>query len=58
MKPTDLKLEKLDESVIRRIYMQMIDEHGEIGGPDIWFNTVMYFLEHKGYEIAAPEQGE
>ena len=51
MKPTELKLEKFDDSMIRKIYMHRLDETWTVGGPDMWFDVIMRFLEYKGYEI-------
>ena len=51
MKPTEVELEKFDESVIRRIYMDVWEERHVGGGPETWFIVIMKYLEHKGYVI-------
>jgi hypothetical protein len=46
-----LKLEKFDEEVIRRIYMDVWEERHVGGGPETWMIVIMKYLESKGYEI-------
>lgn len=61
MKPTDLKLKKFDEEVIRRIYMDLWEEKHVGGGPETWFTVIMKYLEHRKLELkekAAPQSGE
>jgi len=60
MKPTELKLEKHEEEVIRRIYVDVWEELNVCGGARTWFIVLMRYLHHKGYELkkTSPERGE
>lgn len=61
MKPTNLKLDRIDPQVIERIYKQVWDEKGVCGGAETWFEVIMRFLEYKGMDLKkadAPKTGE
>lgn len=51
LKPTDLKLKKFDEGIIRRIYTDLWHDRHVGGGPETWFMVIMRFLEYKKLDL-------
>lgn len=57
--PDYLELYKIDEMKTREIeyiYMQVWHERGTIGGPKVWFDVIMQFLDSEGYEVVKKEK--
>jgi len=53
------KLTRLTDTQVRyieKLYRDVWETRGTIGGPKIWFDVIVTFLEREGYEIKRKEE--